>query len=530
MQRIYILLFVLLSPPVWSQGFVVETDAKTVLQGSSFRVTFKLYNAEGSAFQPPDFSPFQVIAGPSRSMHTSIVNGQRSSSQGYVYELLGQKVGKFKIPPASIRVQGQEYRTGELWIEVVKANENQASNQDIFIVASLDKSSVFVGEQCQLTYKLYTRVAIENIEAASRPNLDAFYEMAVNMLNNPVQREVYKGQEYMTKVLSKTALFPIKSGNIAIDPVVYRLVRGDNDPFGFGMPSFFRKQIENVSCNSLELEVLSLPAYSSSSFSGAVGEMGMKADPPGHRFSLNDAIHVHVQIRGNGHFKGLTENMIVVDSAFEVTDVKKGNPLKITDEPEIIQSQDFDFLLVPKMAGTFTIRPEFVYFDTQKQQYQSIKDSFEILIVGQTENTGIASTGSKEPGLMELPDFYWKYKPLHQNIFAYLLFLFPLATFGFLKYRIYKTNARQKTVSSALGPDANQHPLEKEFMVKALLHLQISSGSASVFQVKNLLSQQTNDPKSIALLGWLASYEKMKYSGQLNAQLVDELRVQLKSM
>lgn len=69
-----------------------------------------------------------------------------------------------------------------------------------------------MGEQLTLSYKLYTRVNIENIELGSKPSLDAFQDQAVNMLNNPVRREIFNGREYTTKILSKTVLYPIKTG------------------------------------------------------------------------------------------------------------------------------------------------------------------------------------------------------------------------------------------------------------------------------------------------------------------------------
>ena len=48
MKILWVIIVCLLSLSVKAQRFEAETDAKTVLQGSSFRVKIKLYNAEGS--------------------------------------------------------------------------------------------------------------------------------------------------------------------------------------------------------------------------------------------------------------------------------------------------------------------------------------------------------------------------------------------------------------------------------------------------------------------------------------------------
>ncbi|MBK9109794.1 MAG: protein BatD [Saprospiraceae bacterium] len=513
-----------------AQRFEAQTDAKTVLQGSSFQVTFNLYNAEGQYFQASDFSPFQILSGPARSMQTSIVNGRRSSSQGYVYELICNKVGRFRIAPARVRVQGKEIQSNELWIEVVKAEEQGSSGKDILIIASLDKSKVVVGEQCLLTYKLYTKVAIENIEAASRPVMDAFHEMNVNMLNNPVTREIYKGQEYMTKVLSKIALFPIKTGVISIEPVVYRLVRGQDDPFGFGMPSFFRQQIETVSTNSLELQVENLPVIADEQFSGAVGEMDMKVIPPGHRFSLNDAIHIQVQIRGNAHFNGLAENFIRMDTAFEITDIKKGNPIKITDEPEILQSCDYDYLLIPKKPGTFIIRPEFVYFDPRSKSYKTIRDSFSITIVESGLLNVAQSSNSPEPGLMDIPKTTWIYAPLYKNILTYVFLLIPISLFFLGHYRLYiQRNQKENMDIRVFDPKDAQEVLEMKFSQKMKQYLKLDAEQITFTEMRAKLMSLEPGPEVDAFKNWLKEYDYLKYSGHLNPAVLETLEQKLDS-
>lgn len=514
-----------------AQRFEAQTDAKSVLQGSSFQVTFNLHNAEGQNFQAPDFSPFQVLAGPSRSMQTSIINGRRSSSQGYVYELICHKVGRFRIGPARVRVQGKEMQSNELWIEVVKAEEQGSSGKDILIIASLDKNKVVVGEQCQLTYKLYTKVAIENIEAASRPVMDAFHEMHVNMLNNPVTREIYKGQEYMSKVLSKTALFPIKTGVIKIEPVVYRLVRGQEDPFGFGMPSFFKQQIETVSTNSLELQVENLPAFDDKQFSGAVGEMDMKVIPPGHRFSLNDAIHIQLQLRGNAHFKGLTDNFIRIDSAFEITDTKKGNPIKITDEPEIIQSCDFDYLLIPKKTGSFLIRPEFVYFDPSSKTYKVIRDSFSINIVESGLMSTAQSTYQQEPGLMDIPKTSWIQRPLHKNGLAYVFLLIPVSLFLLGHYSLYlQRNKKANKDNLVVDPKNAMQVLEMKFLQKLAEYLKTTAEINSFTELRAQLMSRNSSPEADAFRNWLKEYDYLKYSGSLDSAAMETLERKLNAL
>lgn len=207
MQRLFIFAILLFKLNLTAQvSFEATTDARQVLQGSGFSIRFELKNAEGSRFTPPDFEGFAVLSGPMRSIQTSIINGVRSSSIAYVYELQTNKLGKFTIGSASIVADNRLLKTNPVSIEVLRAEPVSESEREIFILASLDKEDVYVGEQCILSYKLFTRVSIDNIEAASRPSMDAFHDQAVNMLNNPVQREIYKGREYTTRVCTNKSV------------------------------------------------------------------------------------------------------------------------------------------------------------------------------------------------------------------------------------------------------------------------------------------------------------------------------------
>jgi len=516
----------LLHATLIAQSFVAETEAKTVLQGSSFTVKFNLINAEGSQFIPPDFSPFQVLSGPSRSIQTSIVNGRRSSRQGYVFELVCNKMGQYTIPAARIRTGGKELRTQPLTIEVVKAHASAAGNaSDVFIEASLDKTEVFLGEQCVLTYKLFTRVNIESVEAASRPSLDAFHHLPVNMLNNPVQREVYKGREYMTRILSKTSLYPIQEGKLQIDPVVYRIVRGDDDPFGFGMGSFFRQQMENLTTQSNTLKVKALPHPSPPSFSGAVGQMDMTIERPNRQYGSQDAILMKIQIRGNANFNGLLGKFIEPDSTYEITDAKASEPLKITDEPEMIHNCQFEFLLIPKSLGAITIKPHFVYFDPKANQYQTIRDSFTI----QISNQHVAvDTQTKPPqALMELRTPGLLSRSLEKNPLSFLFMLFPVGVW--LVCHVWKKKSAVEPNQSLPAGDVYA-TLDRRFIEQVSKLGGIPLAGLNRQGAVACLQQKVMDQNCTKLLEWLRTYEQLKYSGQLHHERYSELLKDLESI
>lgn len=523
---------------VWTQvRFVAISDARQVLQGSSFQIRFELQNAEGSQFSPPDFSAFKVMSGPSRSIQTSIINGRQSSSMAYVYELLCPKAGTYTVGPAKISAGGRVLQTMPVTIEVVKAQAGREATSDVFIRAELDKSKVYAGEQCILTYTLYTRISIENIEAAARPDLDAFNVEWVNMLENPVQREIFKGKEYMTKVLSKTVLFPIKTGNLNIDPTVYRIVKGERDPFGFGMPSFFQGQVETISSNGVGVTVLPLPDPIPQGFSGAVGDMQMRITSPGNRYSLDDAIQCSIEVRGNANFLLVKPKLNVPDSLFEISDFKAADPIKVADEPEIIKTCVYQFLLLPKVAGQFELSPEFVFFDPKNGKYVSLRDRLNIEVKGEKHKTGNAGEEKEAHAFIEPMRLHHNSGRLIENPWFYVFAISPFLTLGFIVYqrrlRVKGTskNADATLLSIVESPDQVLEVLRKsviDSLCQAFPEL-AQSDSALNFR-KRLSDLAEKDDFAKACYALLQKMELRKYSGQLDQHSVDEFNHQAKEL
>ncbi len=520
MQRL-IRFFILIVPGfVFSQvSFEALTDAESVLQNSTFQVTFQLKNAEGSGFSPPVFSPFRVVSGPSRSMQTTIINGAMSSSIGFVYVLTCNQVGSFTIPSASIVVRGKTLQSKPITIKVVKATATAESGAaDVFIKAIVEKQEVYFSEQFILTYKLYTRVSIENIEFASKPDLDAFQEEAVNMLNNTSQREIFEGREYTTKILTKTALYPVKTGRITIDPAVFRIVKGESDPFGFGMPSLFRSQVENITSNELKIIVKELPQPIPEHFSGAVGEMFVQKNPLNKTYTLNDAIHLGFQLQGDANFNTIKPDFVQLDSSFEISDSKAADVIKVTDEPRITKTRKYDYLIVPKSPGEFLISPYFVYFNPVQNKYVLIKDSIKVQITG--VSTAVAAQELEDiKDIKRSVSLEFQSPALIKDYRAWVLCGLPI---GFILISWYQRNAKsffakKSKISSdelSFGQTLNLDDLERIIAKKFFLKYPNVSEESSWVAIKQFLQQNKNEDKIAEnFLGVIQNLETLKYSG-----------------
>lgn len=537
MKKFLVATFVIFSLHLFGQiSFEVITDAQSVLQNSSFQLSFRLNNAQGSNFNAPDFSPFQVIAGPARSMQTSIINGAMTSSIGYVYTLACNQVGSFTIKPANILVNGKVLYSKPITIKVVKAQANAGTGAEIIVKALLDKTEAYLGEQICLTYKLYTQVNIDNMEMGTRPNLDAFQNQAVNMLNNPTLREIYNGKEYTTKILSKSILFPVKIGRIHIEPTVYRFVKGERDPFGFGMTSMFRSEVVNVATNDLEILIKELPQPIPENFSGAVGSMSIQFSPVNKSYSLNDAIHLGLQLQGDVNFNTLNPDFIKLDSSFEITDSKSGDIIKVTDEPRLTNTRKFDFLLLPKKSGDFLLTPGFVYFDTELKKYIHLQDSFLLHISPGHEVTKKDARDAIMDPIIENPNLISGHDNLIKDPKTWLLSLFPIALLLIGLLRNTKLKRKQLETDQHEFHNTNLGQFDLAGLEWLLLQkinnaFKMDTRFKTLTEAKMYLNHfNKDDLKSKSYLNHIQHLEALKYSGVQDVTKLKELQVRIEGL
>jgi len=131
-KNLILLFLVLASTGLLAQQpvtFTASTDARQVVVGGYFEVSFTLENGQGNDFRPPAFKDFNLLSGPSQSISTSSYNGKWSRTLTYSYNLQPKKIGKFTVGSASINVDGKKYTTKPIRVEVVKGKNNTATTQ-----------------------------------------------------------------------------------------------------------------------------------------------------------------------------------------------------------------------------------------------------------------------------------------------------------------------------------------------------------------------------------------------------------------
>jgi len=389
--------WMLLSVGLFAQSLTASLSSTKVGLNDQFQLTFTFEGKEISSvrnFSPPSLSNFYVLSGPNQSTSVQIINGVVSGSLSFSYFMRPKKTGKFTIGVASVNYQGNTYRSNPLNIEVIKGSAqptrgsnnrgNNISNKDIgqnlFIRATANKRTVYLGEQVTITYKLYTRLSIAAQMSISKlPQYKGFWSEELNTSNNiSFSTEVVNGKRYRVGVLKKAALFPSQTGKLTITPfelnvpirIKNRSRTGNifdsffNDPFDQGQMINY-----DAKSNAVKIIVLPLPDKNvPASFKGAVGNYTMSTSINKTNIKTNETASLKVNIKGSGNIKLLGIPKIKVPNGID-----KFEP-KVTENVNragiISGFKNAEYVIIPRTPGKKEIAPiRFTFFNPAKKKY-----------------------------------------------------------------------------------------------------------------------------------------------------------------
>ncbi len=549
MLRTFILLITLMAAHVVeAQQVTFRASAKNVVRvGERFQLVYTV-NGEGQNFKPPAIEGFDVLSGPSTSQSSSIqiINGSVSRSVEYSFTFILQAKGEegiFDIQPAEVTVDGKVYKSNPLKVQVVQSGASQQGQQpqgggtsgvttaddlkdDVFVRAVLNKSSPVQGEQVVITYKLYFRINIASPEFTSEPSFKGFWvnDLLQNRQNLPQYQEVYAGQNYHVAELKKLALFPQRSGQFAIDPLEVKVqaqVRAktqakSRDPFFdsfFNDPFFNRYQNIEVplKSNPLTIHVKELPtANKPADFGGSVGNFDISSSIDRTELKTNEAINLKFTVSGTGNVELVDKLNVTFPPDFETYDPKVTKNMNYLASG-VSGKKTFEYLLIPRAAGTFTLDPvSFTYFDLGRQQYVTLRTpAYEIKVEkGEDDGSGFTFAGGNQADIRYLgsdirhirvhnPGFRLTGTFFFGSTLYYVLLATPLFLF-ILFVMIWKKELKKRS-NLALMKNRKATKVARKKMKKAESFLKENNRNAFYEEVSQALWGYLSDKFSIPL-------------------------------
>jgi len=368
-----------------------------VVMDKPFQLVYSI-NANGKDLRVPEFTNFDVLAGPfeSHSQSVQFINGKSSSSVSvsYTYTIQAQKTGTFTIPSASITVDGKKVTSNGVSIKVLPADANvpaskgqgnqggqaSISGDNLFIRTEVSKTNVYEQEAILVTYKLYTLVDIVQCNPKNTVDFNGFMKQELDQpANKQMALENYNGRNYGTFVLYKVLLYPQHSGVIQIDKWNFEaVVRVQNKAAQRSIFDDFFDSYTNVSkyvtAPAVKINVNALPtANKPSSFNGTVGHFSLNSNITASQVKANEAVTLKMTVAGSGNMKIIKNPVIKFPDGFELYDPKVTNNFK-TEASGVSGTKTIEYLFIPRHSGNFEIpSAEISYFDTQEKTYKTLR-------------------------------------------------------------------------------------------------------------------------------------------------------------
>ena len=409
---------------------------KAVVVGERFRITYKVNTRDAKEFRAPDMKDLQILSGPatSTSSSTTIINGQRTenTSVTYTYMAIAPEEGEIELDGATIKAGGKQVTSNKLTIKVLppdqatqagqgqggaQSSNRQSSGQgsqtvgadDLFMLATVDKTTVYEQEALLLTYKIYKLPSVDlQTMSNTMPDIKNCHVQQVELPSNKeFNLEHYNGRNYQTMLWSQYVLFPQHSGEVEIPSTTFegtiaqRVDNNSGDIFDmFFNSSRYVEVKKDLTAKPIKINVKPLPQGKTSAFYGGVGDFSISSTISSTDVTANDAVTVRVILSGTGNLKLIKTPEMKFPQDFDIYDPKIDNKYTIKGGRQT-GNKVYEYLIIPRYAGQYTIPAlEFQYFDPKSGSYKTVKtDEYTLNVAkgqGGGESQGSVSYVSKE--------------------------------------------------------------------------------------------------------------------------------------
>ena len=242
-------------------------------------------------------------------------------------------------------------------VAVPSAKAQAPSGEVIFVRASVDNETPYLGQQIAYTFSIYQRLegALTSVQVRyNSPAFTGFWN------SQETQQDEYTktidSNEYRVVEL-RTLLFPSVVGDVAIDPAVLEVSAGNP-----GTPS-------RLESSAVSMEVRPLPAGAPAEFTGAVGRFDISASADSTEGRVNEPVRLTVNISGEGNIEALPDPTSPEFTGWRVIESPVSSDSHVV-AGQVTGSRTYEIILVPEKPGGLTI-PEIRYphFDPLSVQY-----------------------------------------------------------------------------------------------------------------------------------------------------------------
>ena len=380
------LLFFLLSfSLLFSQKLDTIVSDRKISLNESIDFTIKLNNIDTNP--EVNFDPvldyFSIISGPNIGSEYKFINGKKSSSRSISWRIIPKKTGKINIPELEVKVGKNIYLTNEILITVSEQISNSVSN-DMFLKIDVSDANVKVGEQINIKYTFFTRIASRVIETEF-PSYEGFYEEKLydpsgsKITPDSWNDVVIDNYKYKSIKLYEVALFPMFDGSFDLDPMIMKVETKESDPSFKRLfwddpffDTFSQKTKARILVSDKKTITVSPLNNKPNSFTGAVGLFDISSSLSSSEVESGTPVTFYIKLKGEGNLDNIGRPRIDFPKNLDVFEGEITQERDISDK--VSGSLIWEYNLIPRKFGEYTIPSiKFPFFDTSKNSWKNIK-------------------------------------------------------------------------------------------------------------------------------------------------------------
>ena len=287
----------------------LTVDRRTIRAGTTLTVTLVL---EGEIAKRPevDLPAENLFLGePSISTEFSWVNGRTTRRKIFRWLGTSERAGSATVGPLTLQSdEGDVARFPAISIAITPApsppaNEREAverldSEEPIVVVAEMDSSTAFVGEQRVISWWVYTRSALRSVRVSARPTFADFWIEEIPLDEKAEPEPSSAGPRVNRYLVRRTAIFPVRTGELEIPSleVTASIMEPLEAPFDrFGL----NHRIVEARASSQALTLSVAPVTGSATL---VGDVSMQCSAP--VTSMAGPVFFDVTLNGDGNLRG----------------------------------------------------------------------------------------------------------------------------------------------------------------------------------------------------------------------------------
>ena len=373
----------------------IEFSKKNILLEENLTINVRIKNSDKwnvSTF--PTIQGFtkgtKQIAHPKNSF-----GGQRILSHIISQNYTPTKEGNFKIAPFELTINGKEYLS-EASIMVVTASKEEIESQETispenaknnaFLAMNVDKSSVYVGEGFRVSLAFY--VSENNTTQIDFPDdlntqVDAIakkikspdcLEERATITNLTGMSVTINNKKYLVYKFFEALYFPLNNKPINIPAVDFKMTQINKKNA--------QKETVIFTNKALTVKVLDLPEHPLKDKVTA-GNFSLVEQIETRKINTGKSFKYIFKIVGEGNFSTINIAPPTDDSFFDFypPDVREKHFNGQTNK-----QKEFRYRIVPKDSGQYQLEKYFywIFFNTKKDQYDTLKSAIKIKVLGKT--------------------------------------------------------------------------------------------------------------------------------------------------